>query len=145
MKRNAAEHYLLSAIHAFGCSYFGYSSYTLLARRTQLLSDPLWALNEVGNFVKVWSCYWTHLAQAMAKAKAKPEVDYSGLTKGMRLHVEAGGPTGGCNVAAPAWRGGRACIGLCGPKKEIQKMVSDVHVDDGWFEECAAFHREDWW
>lgn len=80
LKRKVAEHYLLSAIHAFGCSYFslrklcskrwnspvgseamlcfslGYSSYTLLALRGQLLSDPLWALNELGNFVKIWSC-----------------------------------------------------------------------------------------
>eukprot|EP00913_Durusdinium_trenchii_P013688 g12852.t1 len=74
------------AIHAFGCSYFSlrkflsgrwnspvgseamlcfslgcsaahrYTSYTLCALKTQLLSDPLWALNELGNFVKIWSC-----------------------------------------------------------------------------------------
>ncbi|CAK8991240.1 2-acylglycerol O-acyltransferase 2-A (Acyl-CoA:monoacylglycerol acyltransferase 2-A) (MGAT2-A) (Monoacylglycerol O-acyltransferase 2-A) [Durusdinium trenchii] len=80
LKRKVAEHYLLSAIHAFGCSYFslrkflsgrwnspvgseamlcfslGYTSYTLCALKTQLLSDPLWALNELGNFVKIWSC-----------------------------------------------------------------------------------------
>eukprot|EP00435_Cladocopium_sp_Y103_P036799 s939_g9.t1 len=36
--------------------FAGYSSYTLLALRGQLLSDPLWALNELGNFVKLWSC-----------------------------------------------------------------------------------------
>ncbi|CAJ1403072.1 unnamed protein product [Effrenium voratum] len=78
MKRKVAEHYLLSAIHAFGCSFFslrkllsknwkspagseamlcfslGYSSYTLAALRGSL--DPLSGVNEVANFVKLWSC-----------------------------------------------------------------------------------------
>ncbi|CAE7251099.1 mogat2-a [Symbiodinium natans] len=80
MKRKVAEHYLLSAIHAFSCSAFslrkllsnrwtssvgseamlcfslGYTSYTLLALRGQLFADPLSAVNEVANFVKYWSC-----------------------------------------------------------------------------------------
>ncbi|CAE7761259.1 mogat2-a, partial [Symbiodinium pilosum] len=80
MKRKVAEHYLLSAIHAFSCSAFclrkflskrwtsavgseamlcfslGYTSYTLLALRGQLFSDPLFAVNEMANFVKYWSC-----------------------------------------------------------------------------------------
>eukprot|EP00439_Symbiodinium_sp_Y106_P020772 s5158_g2.t1 len=80
MKRKVAEHYMLSAIHAFSCSVFslrkllsnrwtsavgseamlcfslGYTSYTLLALRSQLFSDPLFAVNELANFVKHWSC-----------------------------------------------------------------------------------------
>lgn len=80
LKRKIAEIYVLSAIHTFGCAAFslrkilsgnwdsprgaeamlcfslGYTTYSLLVLRSQLVSDPLFACNEIANFVKLCSC-----------------------------------------------------------------------------------------